>query len=133
MGEALRPAIVGGLAGIVMVMTTGYLVTGYAFHRFQKLTPATWRRESWRQHMLAIVWAAASGAALGTLEGFLPAARSGTSAMGVAVLVWAAAAAPIIATIATYVNLHVAVAAGLLLEWLALLLGVALACHWWAA
>ncbi len=127
-----KALIVGGLAGIVMVMTTGWLITGYGFHRFQKLTPATWRAESWRQHALAVVWAALGGMAMGALEARVGGAHDWRSAVGFAVVAWAALAAPVIATLATYVNLHRAVVFGLLLEWLVFAVGVSLACSRWA-
>jgi hypothetical protein len=127
-----KALIVGGIAGIVMVMTTGWLITGYCFHRFQKLTPATWRPESWRQHVLAVGWAALGGMAIGALDARAFGAHDWKSAMGFAGLTWAALAAPVIATLATYVNLHRAVVFGLLLEWLVFVVGVSLACSRWA-
>ena len=129
-----RFVIVGTLAGIALVMTTSYLITGFAFHRFQKLTPATWRPENWRHHALAVLWAALGGAALGALDARVAWSQDSISAaIGFGALIWAALAAPVIATIATYVKLHRAVVFGLLLEWLVFAVGVSLACSWWAA
>lgn len=127
-----RHMMVGAIAGIVLVTTTGFLITGYAFHPLQKLTPATWRRESARNHALAVLWATLAGAAMGTIEAQFPKSDDWQFVVKFAALLWAAAAAPVIATLATYVNLHVAVVIGLLLEWLVFCTGVSLACHWWA-
>lgn len=125
--------IIGGLAGILMVMTSGWLITGYIFHRYQKRTPSTWRPENWRQHALAVLWAAIGGGGLGAVEAQVAwSADSVASAVGFAFLAWAALAGPVIATMATYVNWHRAVVTGLLMEWLLFAIGVSLACRWFA-
>jgi hypothetical protein len=132
--HAARFSVVGGLAGVVMSMTTGWLITGYLCHRFQKATPMTWRDEVWLQHALAVLLSGIGGATLGALDakiGWSNAAAS--SAMLFAVMVWGATAGPVIATLATYVNMHRVVVAGLLLEWLLFAIGVSLACWRWAA
>jgi hypothetical protein len=130
---ATRFALIGGLAGLVLVMTTGWLITGYLTHRFQKATPATWRPEGWRQHALAVLWSGIGGAAIGALDGRVAWSHSSpVSALVFAALLWGALAAPVLATIATYVNLHGAVVAGLLLEWFVFAAGVSLACWRWA-
>ena len=128
-----RSMVVGGLAGIALVMTSSWLITGFAFHRFQKFTPATWRTESWRQHARAVAWAALGGVALGALEYRVTWIHlSLWNTIQFAILAWAALAGPVIATMATYINLHRAVVFGILLEWLILAIGVSLACYWWA-
>ncbi len=128
-----RFAIVGALAGVVMTMSTGWLITGHLCHRFQKATPSTWRAEGWTQHALAMLWSGIGGAALGVLDGKVSWSHSSSmSALVFAALVWGALAAPVLATIATYVNMHRVVIAGLLLEWLLFAVGVSLACWLWA-
>jgi len=126
-------AVVGGLAGAAMSMTTGWLITGYLCHRFQKSTPMTWRQETWVQHALAVALSGIGGVALGTLDGRVGWAHaSATSALLFAALLWGATAAPVIAIIATYANMHRVVVAGLLLEWLLFAVGVSIACWKWA-
>jgi hypothetical protein len=107
------------------------LITGYFLHRFQTLTPSTWRPESWRQHALAVIWAAFGGAGLGALAMQVAWSHdSSANAVSFGFLAWSALAVPVIPTMATYVNLHRAVVAGLLLEWLLFAVGVSLACRW---
>ena len=127
-----RFVMVGALAGLVMTMTTGWLITGVLCHRFQKVTPSTWRPEGWKQHALAMLWSGIGGAALGGFDAQVSWSHSSAmSALALAALLWGAMAGPVIATIATYVNLHVIVVGGLLLEWLLFALGVTLACWAW--
>jgi hypothetical protein len=130
---ATRFAVVGGLAGVVLSMTTGWLITGYLCHPYQKATPSTWRPEAWPQHALAIIWSGIGGAMLGALDAKVTWSHSSaTSALVFAALIWGALAAPVIATIATYVNMHRLVVAGLLLEWFMFAVGVSVACWQWA-
>jgi hypothetical protein len=127
-----RFAMVGALAGLVMTMTMGWLITGYLCHGFQRATPSTWRTERWSQHALAMLWSGIGGAILGTFDAQVAWSHSSAaSAMTFAALIWGAVAGPVIATIATYVNLHLIVVAGLLLEWLLFALGVSMACWAW--
>jgi hypothetical protein len=128
-----RFAVVGGLAGAVMSMTTGWLITGYLCHRFQRATPLTWRHEVWVQHALAVLLSGIGGVALGTLDAKVEWSHaSANSALLFAALLWGAAAGPVIATMATYVNMHRVVVGGLLLEWLLFAVGVTTACWRWA-
>jgi hypothetical protein len=125
-------AMVGALAGLFMTMTTGWLITGYLCHPFQKATPATWRLERWPQHALAMLWSGIGGTALGVFDAQVAWSHSSAqSALAFAALVWCAIAGPVIATIAIYVNLHFVVVAGLLLEWFLFALGVSLSCWEW--
>jgi hypothetical protein len=128
-----RFAVVGGLAGVVMSMTTGWLITGYLCHRFQRATPMTWRHEIWVQHALAVLLSGIGGVALGSLDARVAWSHAAAnSALLFAALLWGATAGPVIATIATYVNMHRVVVTGLLLEWLLFTVGVSLACWRWA-
>jgi hypothetical protein len=123
-----RFVMVGAVAGVVMTMTAGWLITGFLCHRFQKATPSTWRPEGWTQHALAMLWSGIGGAALGGFDAQVAWSHSSaTSALAFGALLWGAIGAPVIATLATYVNLHVIVVAGLLLEWLLFALGATLA------
>jgi len=65
----MRFALIGALAGVVLSMTTGWLITGYLCHRYQKATPLTWRSEGWPQHALAMLWSGIGGTTLGALDG----------------------------------------------------------------
>lgn len=124
-----RFMVIGTLAGVMLVMTSGWLITGFLCHRFQKATPLTWRAENWHQHALAVVWSAIGGGAMGWLDARVSWGHASLlGALGFAGLVWTAVGGPAIATMATYVNLHRIVVAGLLVEWLLFAAGVSLAC-----
>ena len=69
--------------------------------------------------------------AIGLLETRMAWVQDALSAAGFATLVWVPLGA-VIATLATYINVHRAVIAGLLLEWWVFALGVSLAAHRWA-
>lgn len=120
----LRIVIAGVCAGIV-ANVTGYLITGRLFHRYQALTPGTWRRgESWHQYLgsSAIRLAACVGiAALYYGCGERLAAHAlgplaAAAAFGAAL--WAVTALPLVAESALFVNWHPGFVAGLLLDWL---------------
>jgi hypothetical protein len=51
----MAPIPLGAIAGLILSSTTSFLITGRLFHRYQKKTPSTWRTESWRQHLFAML------------------------------------------------------------------------------
>jgi hypothetical protein len=131
-------ALAGMGAGVVGVCSS-WLVTGMAFHPYQARTPSTWRRqEGGREYALAsalTVVAALAVTALFALTGGIAALASAPwlvqgTAFGASC--WAALAAPVLLSMAVFVNLHRVVVVGLLLDWLlvALVAGAAAA---WAA
>jgi hypothetical protein len=114
-------AIVGGIPGVF----TSWLITGVLSHPFQRATPATWRRhEGGAQY----AGASATKFLLAALMATLVAMTGGVHAFGVtssigagvllAVLCWAAGTLPALLSVGLFVNLHLAVVAGLLLDWL---------------
>lgn len=123
--------LVGALAGVLLSMTTSYAITGWAFHRFQLETPATWRRESWRQHALAVVLYALAGLSIAAVF-----ALAGAPPIGHRLVCLLASVAGAIACCllvqAVYVHWHPLVVVGLILEWTVLVAGVVLACAYWA-
>ncbi len=127
-----RLAMIGAPAGMVMAMTSGWLITGFLCHPFQKATPSTWRSEGRAQHALAMLWYGVGGATLGALDARAAWSHSSfKSALVFAALIWGVMAAPVL-VMATYVNMHRVVVAGLLLEWLLFAAGISLACWRWA-
>jgi len=123
--------LVGALAGVLLCMTTSYAITGWACHRFQLETPATWRRESWRQHALAIPLYALAGLSIAgvfVLAGEPPIGHRLVSLLASV----AGAIACCLLVQAVYVHWHPGVVVGLILEWTVLVAGVALACAHWA-
>jgi hypothetical protein len=123
---ALEVAAAGAIAG-VLTNFTGYAITGRIFHRFQALTPHTWRKpESWMHYLTSAgvrILACIGIALLYDAVGF--AARdlfAGEIANGAAFgfLIWACGAAPVILETALFVNWHRGFVVGLLLDWLVL-------------
>ena len=131
-----RILIAGAVAGVLGVFTS-WLVTGVAAHPYQRLTPATWRAaEGPRQYALA------SGATLlaalmialffGLTGGLHALAGAGWMLQGLVFgfLCWAALSAPVLFSIALFVNLHRGVVIGLLVDWLLVSLLAGLAAAW---
>jgi hypothetical protein len=118
---------VGTITGLVMSVTTGYLITGRLFHRYQTKTPGTWRAENWRQHLVATLLYAIAGATLGWLFALLGAPPVGGALFKLCAAVWALLAAFILMQ-ALYVNWHPGFVVGLAVEWAVFVAGVLLAC-----
>ena len=104
---ALAP---GAIAGIVSIFTS-WLWMGVVFHRFQRLTPNTWRPENSRSYALSSVITFLSCIAIATF--FLLVARMGgvfagglIGALRFAAVAWMALSAPLIVTGAVFINLH---------------------------
>ena len=104
---ALAP---GAIAGIVAVFMA-WLWMGVVFHRFQKLTPNTWRPENNRSYTLSSVITILTCIAIATV--FLLVARMGgvfagglTGALRFAAVCWMALTAPYIVNAAVFINLH---------------------------
>lgn len=112
-------AICGGVALVV-----GVALQAGVFHKFQKRTPGTWRREGPAQYVLSVVCRMLVGVGFPLLYiytgmGAADAVRSGWLVIGLkmGVLTWMAAPLPLTLSMATFVNLHKGVVAGLLLDW----------------
>ncbi len=131
----IRVVGAGAIGGFLSILTS-WLITGYLFHRFQRLTPETWRPEGAKQYGLSSVIQVLGGAAIGLL--FF--ATGGLSHLGVAgwlpngllfgALAWLALACSVQATNAVYINLHRGVVVGLFLDSLVGVLLASCACAW---
>ena len=104
---ALAP---GAVAGILAIFT-GWFWMGVVFHRFQRLTPNTWRPENSRSYALSSAITFLTCIAIATL--FLLVARMGgvfagglTGALRFAAVSWMALSAPILVNAAVFINLH---------------------------
>lgn len=100
----------GAIAGILAIFTSWFWM-GYVFHRFQRLTPNTWRPENNRSYMLSSTVTFLSCIAIATV--FLLVARMGgvfagglTGGLRFAAVVWMAWSAPLILNAAIFINLH---------------------------
>ena len=104
---ALAP---GAIAGIVAIFTSWFWL-GFVFHRYQSLTPNTWRPENNRSYMLSPTITFLSCIAIATV--FLLVARMGgvfaggcVGALRFAAICWMALSAPLIVNAAVFINLH---------------------------
>ncbi len=104
---ALAPGLV---AGIIAVFTSWFWM-GFVFHRYQRLTPNTWRPENNRSYLLASTVTILACIAIATV--FLLVARMGgvfagglPGALRFAAVAWMALAAPFMVNAAIFINLH---------------------------
>jgi hypothetical protein len=104
---ALAP---GAIAGVLAIFTSWFWM-GFVFHRFQQLTPNTWRPENNRSYTLSSMITFLSCIAIATV--FLLVAREGgvfagglPGALRFAAIVWMAWSAPLVVNAAVFINLH---------------------------
>ncbi len=104
---ALAPGAVAGVLAVFMA----WFWMGTVFHRFQKLTPNTWRPENSRSYALSSVVTILTCIAIATV--FLLVARMGgvfaggcVGALRFAAVAWMALSAPFIVNAAVFINLH---------------------------
>jgi hypothetical protein len=100
----------GAVAGILSILTSWFWL-GFVFHRYQALTPNTWRPENTRSYTLSSVITFLSCIAIATV--FLLVARMGgvfagglPGALRFAAVCWMALSAPPIVNAAVFINLH---------------------------
>lgn len=109
--KTLQLALVpGALAGVIAIFTSWFWM-GFVFHRYQRLTPNTWRPENNRSYTLSSVITILTCIAIATL--FLLVTRMGgvfagglTGALRFAAVAWMALTAPFIVNAAVFINLH---------------------------
>ena len=129
---ALAP---GAVAGILSIFT-GWLWMGVVFHRYQKLTPNTWRPENNRSYTLSSVIHFLTCIAIATI--FLLVARMGGAFAGgfpgafrFAALTWMALAAPVVIDAAVFINLHPWVVLGQVVDSLTTSILACTITAWW--
>jgi hypothetical protein len=123
----MTPIAVGAISGLLLSATSSYLITARLFHAYQARTPATWRKESWRQHGLAMIMQMIAGASFGWLFAIAGAPPVGPALFELIAAVWIGIGACILVQ-ALYVNWHAGFVVGLLLDWGIFVIGVFLAC-----
>jgi hypothetical protein len=128
----MAPIPLGAIAGLILSSTTSFLITGRLFHPYQKKTPSTWRTESWRQHLFAVLLQAIAGAGLGGLFAIGGAPPIGIRLFDLGAAVWMVLAASILIQ-ALYVNWDRGFVIGLVIDWTVFIAGVLLACAWLSA
>jgi hypothetical protein len=104
---ALAPGAVAGVLSVFMA----WFWMGVVFHRFQNLTPNTWRPENNRSYTLSSAVTFLTCIAIATI--FLLVARMGGvfaggcgGALRFAAIAWMALTAPFIVNAAVFINLH---------------------------
>jgi len=128
-----RLLLAGAVGGFVTVLTS-WLIIGTLFHRYQRLTPETWRPEGPRQYAVSSLVQVLAGAAVGLLffvTGGAPSlSQSGWVVRGLVFggVTWLAVACPIHVISAVYVKLHKGHVVGALLDSLVALTIVGWAC-----
>jgi hypothetical protein len=114
--------LVAGLSAGIAANLTGYIVTGRWFHRYQALTPHTWRAsESWLHYLAAS--GARGGATIGIGYAYAACAPAAAGyhplhALVFAACLWAVTALPLVVELSLFVNLSGGFVVGLLLDWL---------------
>jgi hypothetical protein len=128
----MAPIPLGAIAGLVLSSTTSFLITGRLFHPYQKKTPSTWRTESWRQHLFAMLLQTMAGVGLGCLFAVGGAPPLGIKLFEMGAAVWIVLAACILIQ-ALYVNWDRGFVVGLIIDWTVFIAGVLLVCGWLSA
>lgn len=128
----MAPIPLGAIAGLILSSTTSFLITGHLFHPYQKKTPSTWRTESWRRHLFAVLLQAIAGAGVGGLFAIGGAPPIGLRLFCLGAAIWMVLAACILIQ-ALYVNWHRGFVVGLIIDWTVFIAGVLLACAWLSA
>jgi len=133
---SLTRLVIAGAVGGFLSIFTSRLITGNLFHRYQRLTPETWRPEGPKQYALSSLLQILEGAAVGALffaTGGLsvaPAASWPLRGLLFGSLAWLALACPVLLGSAIYVKLHRGVVVGLLLDSLLAVVLMSGACAW---
>jgi hypothetical protein len=118
----LAHALLGGLIGGVASIFTGYLFMGALFHRFQALTPNTWRPEGPKQYALSSVFIIMGSIGIGLLFALTGgvAATHGSAwwlqGLAFGLLCWAALPLPSLLSMSLFVNFHPGFVVGALLD-----------------
>lgn len=122
---AFRAALLpGAIAGVICIFTS-WLWMGVIFHRYQALTPGSWRTENNFSYALSSAIHLLAALAIATLfllvvatgnSGFFGAGIVGALRFGA--LIWLAIAAPLAIDAGIFVRLHPLVVVGQLLDWL---------------
>jgi hypothetical protein len=123
----MAPIPIGAISGLILSSTTSFLITGRLFHPYQKKTAATWRPESWRHHLFAMLLQSMAGAGIGWLFSAAGAPELGFALFELGLGVWMALVSCILIQ-ALYVNWHAGFIVGLVLDWTVFIAGVLLAC-----
>jgi hypothetical protein len=137
-GVALgKIAMAAAICAVFAVVVSGVMQAGI-FHKFQRLTPSTWRPEGPRQYLFGSAARALCGVIFPFLYIYTGMPRgitfAGDSSLWIiaglkfGLLAWGAVSLPQTLSTGTFVNLHRGFVLGLALDWLLICLGCALVC-----
>jgi len=135
--STLRIAFIPGLIAGVISVFTSWLWMGVIFHRFQRETPETWRREGSRSYIAASLLHILAAIGIACLFTLVVRFKVGTFAVGFqgsfyfAICIWGALALPILLESAIFVRLHRLVVLGRLLDWLTTSVLACTIIWWW--
>ncbi|MBA3963717.1 MAG: hypothetical protein H0X40_17705 [Chthoniobacterales bacterium] len=135
--KTLEMALIPGAIAGVLAIFTSWLWMGVIFHRFQRLTPDTWRPENNGSYALSAAIHFGACIAIATLFLFVAFRPGNTFAGGLrgafrfGALIWMALAAPFAIEAAIFIRLHPWVVVGQLLDWLTTSLLACLIVAWW--
>jgi hypothetical protein len=121
-GLRFSQALVPGLIAGILSIFTSWLWMGAIFHRFQKLTPGTWRRETGLSYFLSSALHILAACGIAFLFTIVVPDRSEFFSAGIggsirfALACWSIFALPIIVEGAIFINLHPLVVLGRLLR-----------------
>jgi hypothetical protein len=127
----MAPIPIGAISGLILSATASFLITGRLFHPYQKKTAATWRPESWRHHLFAMLLQSVAGAGIGWLFSAAGAPTLGFALFELGLGLWMVLVACILIQ-ALYVNWHAGFIVGLVLDWTVFIAGVLLACAYFS-
>lgn len=136
-GLHFSQALVPGLIAGVLSIFTSWLWMGSIFHRFQKLTPQTWRRETAQSHAFSSALHILAAIGIALLFTIVASDQSSFFSAGIggglqfALACWGVFALPIVLGAAIYINLHPLVVVGQLLDWLSTSLLATVITAWW--
>lgn len=137
-GVALgKIALAAGICIVIAVAVSG-LLQGVLFHKFQRMTPSTWRAEGSRQYVAGTLARALCGVVFPLLYIYTGMPQGVTHSQDASlwlvaglkfgVFAWGALSLPQVLSTATFVNVHRAFVVGLALDWLLICLGCGLVC-----
>jgi hypothetical protein len=119
----LKVLAAGAVAGIA-ANVTGYLITGWLFHRYQSRTPGTWRPvESSMHYQYAVALRIVASIGIALLcsvvwSALAPGNHGLSTGLGFGLILWGATILPLVLEASLFVNWHRGFVIGLLLDWL---------------
>jgi hypothetical protein len=122
--NTLHAALLPGVIAGVLSVFTSWFWMGVVFHRYQRVTPETWRPEGPRVYFLSSIVRVLACIAVAVLYVLIVRFNVAWFAQGIAgalrfaAAIWIAIAAPVTIEAAIYIRLHSMVVLGQVIDWL---------------